>query len=804
MDNIFVYKNIRGGVAKKRQLVIEGYCNKNILKRNKLKIFLNGQDVQELSCKTYLREIGSDEAFDFVQEGINSILDVAINMPETVDNEAELYVMLLEDGSKDNWTSLYCCNGRLINNTLKLLNCYIDSIEAIENKITIKGVVYCKENVDVQISGKEDFEDTLECSVEWVKEAPNRMIIQEEKKNIAKGFEITFPKNSFAVWVRISTDDRCFVKRIRPSVKIYASAIVTKTSRFVRRAKYSVKNFGVKETSKKAVKRLTNRPAGKKNISYEKWLEKREISSVNRMKMNSRVNGFTSVFGVIVSSIDKKEYKNLFADSLKEQIYNRYYVVNNSDDFSKEYSTGDNSEYFIFGRESDVLSEDALYRCAQYIEDEQPDFIYSDNDLVDVDLFERSKPNLKPDFNLDLIRSCNYIGRILGISKAFGERLVESDLFPEIRELSDIRFLDVADYNFILRCIELAKSVKHIPYMIYSEGISKRVDIIDRSRLYMVEQSDYMCTSVRKHLERLGVDAIVEPGEIDGVNDITYRINQEATVSIIIPNKDHWQDLKRCIESVEKRSIYRNYEIVVVENNSEEPETFNYYSELDEKPNIRIVYWKGEFNYSAINNFGARAASGDYLLLLNNDTSIISKDAIYKLLGCCQRPEVGIAGSKLMYEDGTIQHAGIVIGMGGIAGNAFAGVDEASGSYLNRTYTSCDYNAVTAACLMISKDLFFEVGGFDEELGVAFNDVDLCLKVRTLGKLVVYNANVKLNHYESKSRGQENTPEKLERFYDEIEQFRDRWQEILDGGDSYFNRGLDLYKSDFSLASEEI
>lgn len=254
------------------------------------------------------------------------------------------------------------------------------------------------------------------------------------------------------------------------------------------------------------------------------------------------------------------------------------------------------------------------------------------------------------------------------------------------------------------------------------------------------------------------------------------------------------------MRSLVERAAYKHLEFVVVENNSTEQATFDYYERIQKEfPQVRVVTWEREFNYSAINNFGATFAKGEYLLFLNNDTEIIEPRMIDEMLGFCQREDVGIAGARLLYQDDTIQHAGVVVGFGGIAGHTFIGLHEAENSYFHRAMCAQDYSAVTAACMMTKASVFHQVGGFTEELAVAFNDIDYCMKVRAAGKLVVYAPYAKLYHYESKSRGLEDTPEKVARFNREIAIFARRWPEILQEGDPYYNPNLTLRKSDFAL-----
>ena len=272
---------------------------------------------------------------------------------------------------------------------------------------------------------------------------------------------------------------------------------------------------------------------------------------------------------------------------------------------------------------------------------------------------------------------------------------------------------------------------------------------------------------------------------------------------MVIPSKDQWETLKACLDSIREKTTYPDYEIIVVENNSREPETFAYYKTIDGKDNIRVITWDKPFNYSAINNFGIRHASGQYVICLNNDIQVITGGWMEELLGVCQREEVGVVGAKLYYPDDTIQHAGIVVGIGGIAGSLFVGMKRERSGYLHKASLMQDLSAVTAACMMVKKKAFEEAGGFEEKLAVAFNDVDLCLKIREKGYLVVYDPYVEMYHYESKTRGREDTKEKVRRFQGEIEYMRTRWIGILKEGDPCYNKNLSLSKWNYSLKARE-
>ena len=307
--------------------------------------------------------------------------------------------------------------------------------------------------------------------------------------------------------------------------------------------------------------------------------------------------------------------------------------------------------------------------------------------------------------------------------------------------------------------------------------------------------------AIEAHLLRCGEYAEVLPELDRGFYRVRYKMQGNPKISILIPNKDHIKDLEKCLESI-SRSDYKNYEIIIIENNSEKAETFAYYKTI-ESDHIRILRWDGPFNYSAINNYAVSETDGEYLVLLNNDTEVIGKDWLEEMLANCQRKEVGIVGAKLYYPGGQVQHAGVIVGIRGIAGNMFRGLPKGYSGYLHKASTQQDLSAVTAACMMVKRSVYEEVGGFEERLAVAFNDIDFCLKVRRCGYLVVYDPYVELYHYESRSRGAEDNEEKIRRYQCEIDYVRRTWSEIMEKGDPMYNPNLTLVKCDYSLREKE-
>lgn len=436
----------------------------------------------------------------------------------------------------------------------------------------------------------------------------------------------------------------------------------------------------------------------------------------------------------------------------------------------------------------DLLAPNALYEIVNTLQDHpQADALYTDEDKVTTDLDEHFQPHLKSDFNLDLLRSNNYICHFFVVRKSIVEKA------GGFRK----EFDGAQDYDFIFRCTENAREVLHVPEILYHWRTHKASTADNpASKMYAFEAGKRV---IEAHLERTGTKGTVSHTQDLGFYRVKYPVQGEPLVSVIIPNKDEKETLQTCLESLKKNTSYQNFEIIIIENNSTTGEIFKYYKELSRDQQIHLLRWGKEFNYSAINNFGVAHARGEYLLFLNNDVKSIEPDWMEEMLGVCQRPEVGGVGAKLIYPDNTIQHAGCVIGMGGIAGHMFVDMPADRTGYLHKASLLQDMSAVTAACLMMKKEVFEQAGGFTEELAVAFNDVDLCLKVRKNNHLIVYDPYAKLYHMESKTRGAEDSKEKVRRFQTEIEYMRCHWMDILKNGDPYYNKNLSLTKWNYSL-----
>ena len=443
-----------------------------------------------------------------------------------------------------------------------------------------------------------------------------------------------------------------------------------------------------------------------------------------------------------------------------------------------DQSSGD---FVCFFDHDDVLEPNILFEYAKYINSHPNcDLLYCDEDklLPDGSL---SQPFFKPNFNIDLLRNCNYICHMLTIRKALLDSIEPNS--PE--------FDGAQDHNLTLEAVEVARHVGHIPQVLYHWRVSKNSTAGGAGAKSYTSEAGIKAVSA--HLRRLGIKADVAMARRPNTYKVIYRVpDGSPLVSIVIPSKDHVDLLERCLRSIISESTYENYEIVVIENNSTDPDTFKFYQTIQsEFPEIvRVVYWDGEFNFSKLMNFGRDASRGEYLLLLNNDTKVITPNWLEIMLGICAREDVGAVGVRLYYPDDTIQHAGVVIA-GGCAAHLNKDTPRNRRGYFAMDDAQQDLSAVTAACVMTKKVDFDSVGGFTEELAVAFNDVDYCLKLREKNLLVVYTPEVELYHYESVSRGAENSDEKKIRFHREVSYMNYRWADYYIKGDPYFNPNFD-------------
>ena len=538
--------------------------------------------------------------------------------------------------------------------------------------------------------------------------------------------------------------------------------------------------------------------------SYWYELLRTREAELERQRKNPPEGG--PAFRVIVTDAADGEPGRTLRKSLEEQTYPGWTIFNNDE----EISSDDRETFLLLCRKEDHLEPDALYRFVEYLLDNpETELLYPDEIRRPLSGIGVSEILLKPGFSPDFLCSANYIGHVFAVRADLAAKAIRSAARSG-RLAGGVKPV-VAELDYLLKCVENTEYVGHVPAILFETRER------NRKPPALVKE---MIPVLRAHYRRTGFESVVFYDAGKDVFRTSLLVRGNPKVSILIPNKDHLEDLRKCIASICTRSSWKNYEILIIENNSEKEETFRYYDELEKDClKARILYYterpvfengkirerkngKG-FNYPLINDFGVQHAEGEYLLLLNNDTEVITKDWMEKMLGFCQREDTGIVGVKLYYPDDTIQHAGVIVGLSGGAEHMGAREPRNRAGYMKRYAATQNLSAVTAACMMIKKTVYEEVGGMDPEFAVAFNDVDFCLRVGKAGYRIVYDADVELYHYESKSRGVDVTKEQTERAMKELKLLQTRHRGFMERGDPYYHPWLHPTRQDYSLAEPE-
>lgn len=445
-------------------------------------------------------------------------------------------------------------------------------------------------------------------------------------------------------------------------------------------------------------------------------------------------------------------------------------------------------EYLALADHDDVLAPHAIYWLAKTAFETKAAFLYSDEALFQSDIRHPSAGHFKPDYAPEYLECCNYICHLAAFKK---------ELFQKVGgERSECD--GAQDHDLFLRLIaESGEEPVHIPKVLYYWRVHSR------STSGGTDAKPYVTNAAKKALtdwlKTAQPNAKVENGLFPSTYKVTVPVPKDAFVSILIPNKDHILDLEKALASIYEKTKGCRFEVIVIENNSTDPETFTYYETMQKKyPNCRMVQFEGGFNFSAINNFGRTFAKGNYLLLLNNDTEVINENWLAEMVGLCSRKGIGAVGAMLYYPDDTLQHAGVITGLGGFAGHSHKYARREGSGYMFRTSTVQNFSAVTAACLLVRAEVFDRINGLDTAFEVAFNDVDFCLRIRKAGWRIAWTPYAQLYHYESKSRGlDEQDEQKKARFAREQALLKERYGESL-LRDPYYNPNLTLDREDFS------
>lgn len=536
---------------------------------------------------------------------------------------------------------------------------------------------------------------------------------------------------------------------------------------------------------------------------YNLWLKKYETKDEC---ISLKYNPLISIL-IPVYNIDGKYLKECL-DSILNQSYKNFEVCLVDDCSSKEetintlkeYETKDErikvkyrkknghisratndaldmakGEFIALVDNDDLLSENALYEVVKVLNDNKKlDFIYSDEDKINLD-GKRCDPHFKPDWSPDTLLSLNYICHL---------SVLRTKIVNEIGGFT-VGLEGAQDHDLFLRFTEKTDRIYHIPKILYHwrmvEG-STSMTISNKS--YATDKGKI---AIENALKRRKIDAHVEKDEVSTYYRVVYNLKKEPKVSIIIPTKDYASTLEKCLKSLYSITSYKNYEVIVVNNNSIEKETFNLFNKYKQKyKNFRVLDANIEFNYSRINNMAVKESDAEYIVLLNNDTEIIQEDWLTIMVGYAMQPHVGAVGPKLLYPDTTVQHAGVILGLGGVASHAYIGSKRNSLGMYGRLRVPYDYSAVTAACLVVKKSKFEEVGCLEEDLKVAYNDVDFNIKLLKKGYYNVCVPQVELFHFESKSRGLDTTTEKYKRFLQESDYMYNKWKYEIEN-DKFYN-----------------
>ena len=812
MENRFELINARHDLVDFSKFIIKGIYSQNRAGKNKIIALL---DKKKVEIDEKVREgVEVQRHYGWYPFPINTEYTYYINLPEDINIYTKLRVI---EKTEEGYRNIYTI---LVENLLKSRKNLVYSIDGVEkkkNEVEISGWVISDSKVRIKIHDIDkkniDFEITYGYRRDVVEAFP-----EVEPENV-KGFKIVFKKPK-GKKVRLCFDNG--QNREIQTILISPSKVRKASIKIELNLKKGIayyKRYGVRRT----IDRVNEKLFEQNTVSYERWLSKHSPDRKELDRQRRRKFEWEPKISIVIPLYKTpKKYLHALVESIRNQTYtnwelclsdgsgknspikkylkeieqadSRIKVVYNeeqlqiSDNTNKaiEIASGD---FIGFADHDDLLTLDALYECVRVLNRyPKVQAIYSDEDKVTMDGRKHFQPHFKPDFNMDLLNSTNYFCHFFMVDKAVVDKI----------GMLNSEFDGSQDYDFVLRCSEVVKYIYHIPKILYHWRAHEDSTAENpESKMYAFEAG---ARAIQAHYDRIGwKNTKVTQTQCLGVYRTHYELEETPMVSIIIPNKDHIDDLRLCLNSVEKCS-YQNYEIIIVENNSVEKETFQFYESIEKNnEKIQVIYWEGKFNYSLINNFGVKHAKGSYLLFLNNDTEMINEDCIEEMLGFCMREDVGAVGARLYYSDGSIQHAGVIVGMGGIAGHIFLNTPGDQVGYFARIITQQDYSAVTAACIMVKREAFEKVEGFDENLVVAFNDVDLCLKIGQLGKRIVYNPFAELYHHESKSRGEDNTTDKIVRFNRETGYFEEKWKKILTTGDPYFNKNFAIDQVDCSL-----
>jgi len=680
-----------------------------------------------------------------------------------------------------------------------------ESIMKKNDSIKISGFIVGHQPTDVAIF--KYFVGNREEHIEYttvVRNDVSNKYFQKTYKN-SYGFSIILPlKKQAKLQVTVGNETHTF--HINQIFFGWQSFIIKlRNSKFVVKLKEFIRNLYQRKVTYKSWFKLTK--ASKEELIKQKeykWAEDAPLFSIV-VPLYRTPKGYLKE---LIESIEAQTYVKwelcladgspdnkleMFVKSYQDERIKYRYIgenlgISGNTNKAVEMATGD---FIVLCDHDDLITPDALFEFAkEIVADKEVDSIYSDEDKIDEKSYDVFDPSFKPDFNIDMLRSQNYICHLYGVRRELVEKY----------GMFNSEYDGAQDYDFILRMSEHSRKIAHVAKILYHWRTHQGSTALNpESKMYAYDAG---ARAIGAHYARVLPEIQIERienGYTLGMYHTVFKFNEYPLISVIIPNKDHTDDLDKAIRSMIEKGTWPNLEFIVVENNSTEEKTWEYYKKIEkEYSQVKVVYYDGIFNYAKINNFGVRHARGEYYLFMNNDVELIEPDSLKEMMGYGQRNDVGAVGCRLLYEDNTLQHAGVIVGEIGVAEHIFKKQIEGM-TYHARAMLTQDMSAVTAAVMLVKKEVFEKVEGFDERFAVAFNDIDICMKIREDKKLIVYAPYACFHHYESKSRGAEDTPEKIERFINEVNLFNSKWRSFIENGDPYYNCNFSKKHTDCRL-----
>lgn len=806
-----VIDEIRFHLNDPNKIVFVGWYYDGTTKNHTLAVQLDGRELPV--------ELLVNRGVEIYQKYIHSFNEISeevvgvIQLPENWEN---LHRLTIKTSYKGSWHKDVSYTVAELKRLQKKLRCQIEQVKRTEDKIIVNGWAFG--SGEIKVSLLDEKRQPMPISIEHsYKTEPERLGPEDEKREKMFFTVQTDQVNEKKFYLEARNADAAAVVRLDRWNDTSALSKIWNKGKVLH---YFLQHDGLKGT----YVRVSERFGSDKYAIYENWLKKyglteEELTEQREMQKDFAYRPKFSIavplyrteerfLRELIASVQNQTYDNwelCFADGSedsgkglasivgeyqKQDERIRYHVL------EKNYGIAQNmnaamqmaqGEFVTPVDHDDTLSPNALYEFAKALnEHPSAEVLYSDEDKIDTVGSHYFEPHFKADYDLDFLLTNNYICHMLVLKRSLAA--CRAGFLSE--------YDGSQDFDFILRCCEEAKEIYHVPKVLYHWRCHfESTSANPQSKLYAFEAGR---RAVQAHYDRLSIPADVEHAQFYGLYRTRYRWEQKPSVSILIPCRDNVKELERCIGSV-LDSEYDNYEIIVLEHSSEKAETFAYYDKLKmECDRVQILMYRGEENYSKIFNFGVKETTGEYLLLLDCHMQMIDAACMNELLGYCMRADVGAVGAKLIYEDDTIAHAGIVLGFGGTVGYVFRGKSRYAAGYESRVICAQDYSAVSGLCMMVKRNIYEEVGGMSEEFTDKFYDIDFCLKIREKGWLVVYNPYAELYYYGAKEPAIPTSDAKI-KSKKEAELLAEKWKSAIASKDPYYNPNLTLEKMDFSL-----